>query len=1682
VCKNSFLINLFLPLLNFGRFFLINPFIRFNYFLDFLDLWLAFYILSFFGYQYAKNGRSPMLYFYKICDKLVQLNWSLFFSETVKTLMNNEQFIYSNFDFILSFTLFIIIFVFKKILFFKMWKVLAFRIFFYIISFNFNFILYFLLFFILNYFGIFKKFGLVHFLNYLFSMLLFGFISHNVDLIVELYCLVERVKLENSVSLFYFIFNFIYYLISYLLIKQKITKKQKYILMKFVMMTLNFKKLPKGSFFSSKGPYPFLFKLEEYDDYFQLPSIPLDLLDQEKRIRWTLAEMEKIFGKQGEIQAAPLTLTFSKDNPNIILPLKIDSTSINRLYTTTFQSGHQSYPIVPSKEYQKLSDEYNRMMELNNLKSIDAPTAQWTGNNYSTERVLCSTSRYGQPEFDFENYDSEKMLETMSRIYQPMLDNSRLTHPKKFFRKWKLGLSSGFGSLKNGRYQKRRAMFSKIPRSGITDFAKFLCSNLDKIAAIPHTFGKMEYLFGDKWKKLRSIIGAPFFTYFTNQIFAYEPDHRFTYNNTPAQVGRPLTGFGLLPLFRRYIQYPYVFGLDMSAFDSTFNHQVMESVAALREWGYRNHSQYDEISKLIRLSYKQNYSDPLFSGSTGEILEKVRGNATGAVSTSQTNCLALGIILSQFFHETTGLGYDKFFELYDLSNYGDDNILGCRPQGHHTTEELRNTIYDIVQLCSTKYNGTIFLKIESEGSIFDCEFLSKSIFKLNDDESNKLSTHFGKYYSYGVRHNYNKIVQKFDKFKKSKPQETDFIQKFAAYKLMSVHYPDLFATIDQLFNNYVKENPKCIKNPHYKIAASTYDQILIKFYEPLSKHYAKVMATEFEEMGEETDNKVSIPISETIMGFLKQLYNNLSPMILDLTCDLESNILMKHLLKYYNQDISNYVQQIAEKSSMTPDETIKLLQRNNLPLFNNYEHSPNHSFFSYIDHILMMVVFNYKGITNFLKYKLPFDPVSLFFDFVNRMNSGISFCSGVTMNNISSFVKFDTTNNFYLLFLLFLIIIRKHFIFNHFSFNINIPVINIEKYIIQIFNNIKQYFFSLDSCKRNNTAYQTKYEEVLNELNLSEKTLFHAPTGWGKSTHFLVALQKALNKRVVVIVPRAILAESIPKYLRSQYDIEIGQWSYGSTNVTGDIIFSTPDSFLLRSKGKEFVILDEAHINEPQYRFIKENQIPDMYFTATPSDDIQYQNHYTVPGATPFEIEQTDRQALNFDHYVAACFNSVINNSFSKILIYVPTIEKGTILASRLSKRGIKSQLLNSENKIVNENSRVFISTSVADAGLTIPSVDLVISSDLDVHVTEQKPYFFRLSQQTIVQRKGRTGRTCNGRFYFYKIQSVPFHGSQHWHPVEEMVACSFAATNSNFSNEFYTKYETEVFEFFGKEVIALNDITTTFSGKQLGTAFSSNDAGDGPVMNIIFAFWFASLVPKVPGLVMLISTVLGLLDGLLINLIYTKLSQYETLGTFLFNFSLKKAELMEWLAHEGFIYISLLFTACCLFNRYGTMLPFMTAFLNFLKRHPTIAKWYIRFYVIFVLLAPVALMFITFMTAFQYWLITGMVFGFETYENFDMYRAVLNAQYISHKNHYELDIYFDNYVVLASYTDGKPSLITLDVNSFLFKIFKIFNRSVIYYDDADYSDLCPKAKEELHKYIDNFNYLKHYQKLISDI
>jgi hypothetical protein len=124
--------------------------------------------------------------------------------------------------------------------------------------------------------------------------------------------------------------------------------------------------------------------------------------------------------------------------------------------------------------------------------------------------------------------------------------------------------------------------------------------------------------------------------------------------------------------------------------------------------------------------------------------------------------------------------------------------------------------------------------------------------------------------------------------------------------------------------------------------------------------------------------------------------------------------------------------------------------------------------------------------------------------------------------------------------------------------------------------------------------------------------------------------------------------------------------------------------------------------------------------------------------------------------YFKICLSAI--NSFpksAKFLIFIPDIKMGQDFLAKLP---FQSSLLSSKTSY-DENSKIILSTSVSDSGLTIPSVDVVISPDFDRFVDKDEDVadFTLLSDEIIEQRKGRTGRTNNGTFLLvcFKLHSI---------------------------------------------------------------------------------------------------------------------------------------------------------------------------------------------------------------------------------------------------------------------------------------------------------------------------------------
>lgn len=304
-----------------------------------------------------------------------------------------------------------------------------------------------------------------------------------------------------------------------------------------------------------------------------------------------------------------------------------------------------------------------------------------------------------------------------------------------------------------------------------------------------------------------------------------------------------------------------------------------------------------------------------------------------------------------------------------------------------------------------------------------------------------------------------------------------------------------------------------------------------------------------------------------------------------------------------------------------------------------------------------------------------------------------------------------------------------------------------------------------------------------------------APTGTGKSTMMVSFLHRTLKPKfhkIILIEPRTLLVQGLVPFLRSKIGLPVSGGTSGMVlDKTQDIWVMTPQYLLINEdflRPDFLFIVDEAHIMEPAYilclRILKAMNLPVVLTTATPSDDLI---HYatgstTLRLASLFSITEkvvtleTSVKDLGLSYYKMV--SDLIDGSppSAKFLVFVPDVKMATKFYEQCSR---KSDIVYSGKSTIDKNAKVIFSTSVTDAGVTIPNVDYVVTMDIDRRVgtlggdAVVSPFLVRLPNSILRQRRGRTGRTNNGLFYLIKVKTFEENAivPEFVPPVKDMVS-----------------------------------------------------------------------------------------------------------------------------------------------------------------------------------------------------------------------------------------------------------------------------------------------------------------------
>jgi len=980
---------------------------------------------------------------------------------------------------------------------------------------------------------------------------------------------------------------------------------------------------------------------------------------------------------------------------------------------------------------------------LNHLKGI-YPEFKRSESFQNFDNELVATSRYFvEPDVAFPDISVDYVWPILKDIFQ----NSQLTSFNTIISKWekKYALGAFFRDRLHPNRKFRRSHFI----TEVGGYAKFkqlwarTFTYSPAMVPVSAVFVKGEALPPKKWQndKVRTVIGSPIFQYIMSTIWNFEPNHRFRWETTPIKVGMPLNGAVLSGLWQRHARLDHHFAGDMTNFDSTITAEVQRVIREVRKKGFENHKDFDRIASLIDLNYTLVENQLLNTTSTGNVYRKGSGLTTGHSSTSADNSITTVTLYLAAWKEITGYSALEFKHFNELSVYGDDHILSISsvsPPGW-TWSNITKTM--------SRWN--IEMRQEASGNLRSIPFLSKFGRKptpSDREEFNKCNLPVPEWVIY---HDKERLVGKLTSDVLSIDPRYR-VKRLISYLDLCAHHPDVYMSIRTAIDLTMRKNPTSFKRfvanipPYKKVVTNWYT----KFSTPPKEPDVTEKVSEFENSGAlATYGEQSF--LDVLTSYLASVPDFLNPVVVmsGYTTFIQSRLapfldwpicLIAHQNRFLTE---------AQVASILPRTPYRFLTvRLGLP-------AQSVNFTTLLLRHWIFIIFHTK--------RAYLGVPALVSDFARKIGDVQFGFNAVIQQEVQHF-DIPFWNMGLTAALHFVVVPDVLSFLQHVRFpNISTLWDHCLNYIyVNLWYHVPPNYRDLQMLKQN--------------VGPEGPYLITAPTGTGKSTTMIGAITRILSTKYtkfILVEPRSLLVKTLVPYLVNTIGLSASGLTRGMVlDRRATIWVMTPQELLINSKYLDpdhLVILDEAHVEEEAYlllrKVLRDWKIPTIYSTATPTDGLidECVGHTALRMASFYVTtvrEDSIKVAMRtlgdtywekISSYLRAAPPS------AKFLVFVPDTKLGLKYMEKCPRRCC---MLSSGKLDMDDDADVIFSTSVTDAGVTIPNVDYVISLDIDRRVgvlpneTNLSPFFIRLPDQTVKQRAGRTGRTNNGTFILVKV------------------------------------------------------------------------------------------------------------------------------------------------------------------------------------------------------------------------------------------------------------------------------------------------------------------------------------------
>jgi hypothetical protein len=985
---------------------------------------------------------------------------------------------------------------------------------------------------------------------------------------------------------------------------------------------------------------------------------------------------------------------------------------------------------------------------------------------------ISSTARYwtGNDLIAMDDDDFDALVDDTWEAVKVQYAKSELSSFRYVFSNWVKRFNFGFGfgvRQPNGRLRQLNRQTVIDSFGGKEPFMKAWREvfRVGQTLSMPSpVFTKWESL---KYKKalsraVRTVVGSAFSHHVMTTVFNFKPNHNYHPWENPSKVGMPINGQSFNKLWESLMPHQYVTAGDATAFDSSQPPPLLRVCQEIRKRGYVGHRDYHSICQLIDISYEMLRDQPLAFKNFGDIATKAQGATTGHSSTTPDNTIMLIANYLFAWRAVTGLRAREFFNYNTLANFGDDHVLGWDAVFGWSPEAAWKAMSQIGTLMRDEAPGQNSLPLPgvslpkgvNDWKDAKFSFLAKKPLPLSPEIRGELDACGVRIpLSFATCHDRERLLGKIKgtitKVRADDPKSS--YEAILGYMSLCAHHHDIYSELARYAIGFYNQRLSQLRKNHESTKSlpqpPSYAKVLRDWYLGEVKYLPDHALVEDEDL-----DQVTVYSSPDTFGlfvrWLSDFPTLLSPRYRNLRwADWVQNKLSSRLswpISFVG--LANGIVSDPTTARFLTARTPYAFLRSELLLPSVSSDIP---FGTLLTRHWLFMAYN-----RCLNYRKVFTPLDLFrlLDAV-FMNALFIATGRVTQSVVELELHILDSLVIYLL--------------SFVNFELPIPALLYHvptptDLVAQIITFIVSYVSPAGSID-----FQPLIEALRRlQVNPLLKFLLAAGTGTGKSTRMVDLISQVTSSPVVVIVPRHLVAVSVGTYMQGLYPnsgIYIG--TEGHT-VPGDfrIVYCTAQWFMLhphvRSPSNVFV-LDEAHINEPHYHvmvnFLKQATLRSIFMTATPTDILSDIPLLRVPAVNSHSVFISEASVLGLSDYCKSAIDFANDRtSFERTLIFVPSLKLMDIVSAQVRHKVCR---LSSRHKIVDETCSVFVSTSVLDAGITIPDVSFVISPDVDVTVLHTgdvpQPLYYKLSDQVLQQRKGRTGRTSSGSFLLFRIQDV---------------------------------------------------------------------------------------------------------------------------------------------------------------------------------------------------------------------------------------------------------------------------------------------------------------------------------------